>query len=133
MQQKFAAAFWLVLAVTGACVRLNIGVVKVNLIILDSRKGVIEVRKAGPDGFDLRTLQFDASRSVGAPKNTPTEIINKLNKEINTAMADSKTKARLADLGGTVLSGSPDEFAKLIVEDTEKWGKVIRAANIKPE
>jgi hypothetical protein len=61
VQQEFATAFWLVLGVTGACVRLNIGVVEVNLIVLDSRKGVIEVRKAGPDGFDLRALQFDAS------------------------------------------------------------------------
>ena len=70
---------------------------------------------------------------LGAPKNTPTETINKLNKEINAALADPKIKARLADLGGTVLPGSPADFGKLIADETEKWGKVIRAANIKPE
>ena len=70
---------------------------------------------------------------VGAPKNTPAEIIDKLNNEINAALADPKIKARLGDLGGTPLTGSPSDFGKLIAEDTEKWGKVIRAANIKPE
>ena len=70
---------------------------------------------------------------VGAPKNTPAEIVDKLNKEINAALADPKIKARLADLGGTVLAGSPADFGKLIAEETEKWAKVIRAANIKPE
>ena len=70
---------------------------------------------------------------VGAPKNTPAEIIDKLNKEINAGLADPKMKARLADLGGTVLAGSPADFGKLIADETEKWGKVIRAADIKPE
>ena len=70
---------------------------------------------------------------LGAPKNTPAEIIDKLNKEINAALADPKIKARLADLGGTVLGGSPADFGKLIADETEKWGKVIRAANIKPQ
>jgi tripartite-type tricarboxylate transporter receptor subunit TctC len=70
---------------------------------------------------------------VGAPKNTPTEIVDKLNKEINAGLADPKIKARLADLGGEVLALSPADFAKLIADETEKWGKVIRAANIKPE
>ncbi len=70
---------------------------------------------------------------VGAPKNTPAEIIDKLNREINAGLADPKMKARLADLGGTVLPGSPAEFGKLIADETEKWGKVIRAANIKAE
>ena len=70
---------------------------------------------------------------LGAPKNTPAEIIDKLNKEINAGLADPKIKARLADLDGTVLGGSPADFGKLIAEETEKWGKVIRAANIKPE
>ena len=70
---------------------------------------------------------------VGAPRNTPAEIVDKLNKEINAALADPKMKARLADLGGTVLAGSPADFGKLIADETEKWGKVIRAANIKPE
>jgi tripartite-type tricarboxylate transporter receptor subunit TctC len=70
---------------------------------------------------------------IGAPRNTPAEIVDKLNKEINAALSDPKIKARLADLGGTVLSGSPADFGKLIADETEKWGKVIRAANIKPE
>ena len=70
---------------------------------------------------------------VGAPKDTPAEIVDKLNKEINAALADPQLKARLADLGGTVLAGSPADFGKLIADETEKWGKVIRAANIKPE
>jgi tripartite-type tricarboxylate transporter receptor subunit TctC len=70
---------------------------------------------------------------VGAPKNTPTEIVDKLNKEINAALANPKMRAQLADLGGIVLALSPAEFGKLIADETEKWGKVIRAANIKPE
>jgi tripartite-type tricarboxylate transporter receptor subunit TctC len=70
---------------------------------------------------------------VGVPRNTPAEIIDILNREINAALADPKMKARLGDLGATVLPGSPADFGKLIVEETEKWGKVIRAANIKPE
>jgi len=70
---------------------------------------------------------------IGAPKNTPAEIVDKLSREINAALADPKFKARLAALGATVLPGSPADFGKLIAEDTEKWGKVVRAANIKPE
>jgi tripartite-type tricarboxylate transporter receptor subunit TctC len=70
---------------------------------------------------------------IGAPKATPAEIVNELNKEVNAALDDPKMKARLADLGGTPLPGSPVQFGKLIAEETEKWGKVIRAANIKPE
>jgi tripartite-type tricarboxylate transporter receptor subunit TctC len=70
---------------------------------------------------------------VGAPKATPAEVLDRLNKEINSGLADPKMKARLADLGGTVLPGSPADFGKLIADDTEKWAKVIRSANIKPE
>ena len=70
---------------------------------------------------------------VGAPQNTPAEIIDKLNKQINAGLADPKIKARLASLGGTALAGSPAEFGKHIAAETEKWAKVIRAANIKPE
>lgn len=70
---------------------------------------------------------------VGVPNNTPAEIIGKLNKEINTALANTKIKARLADLGGTVLVLSPTDLGKLVTAETEKWAKVIRAANIKPE
>jgi tripartite-type tricarboxylate transporter receptor subunit TctC len=70
---------------------------------------------------------------IGSPKNTPAEIVDKLNREINAGLADPKMKARLADLGGTVLAGSPADFGKLIADETEKLGKVIRAANIKAQ
>ena len=70
---------------------------------------------------------------VGVPRNTPAAIIDKLNKEINAGLADPGIKARFADLEATVFPGSPADFGKLIAEETEKWGKVIRAANIKPE
>jgi tripartite-type tricarboxylate transporter receptor subunit TctC len=70
---------------------------------------------------------------VGVPKNTPAEIVEKLSKEINAGLADAKMKARLADLGGTVLPGSPADFGKLIADETEKWAKVIKSAGIKPE
>jgi tripartite-type tricarboxylate transporter receptor subunit TctC len=71
--------------------------------------------------------------AVGVPSGTPAEIVNKLNKEINAGLADPKIRARIADIGGTVLAGSAAEVGKLIAEETEKWAKVIRAANIKPE
>jgi tripartite-type tricarboxylate transporter receptor subunit TctC len=70
---------------------------------------------------------------VGAPKATPAEIVEKLNKEINAGLADPNMKARLADLGGTVLAGSPADFGKLIAEETEKWGKVVRFTGIKAD
>jgi tripartite-type tricarboxylate transporter receptor subunit TctC len=70
---------------------------------------------------------------LGVPKATPAEIVNKLNKEVNAALDDPKMKARLADLGGTVLPGTPADFGKLIADETEKWAKVIRNANIKAE
>jgi tripartite-type tricarboxylate transporter receptor subunit TctC len=70
---------------------------------------------------------------VGVPKNTPAEIVEKLSKEINAGLADAKMKARLADLGGTVLPGSPADFGKLIADETEKWAKVVKSAGIKPE
>jgi tripartite-type tricarboxylate transporter receptor subunit TctC len=78
---------------------------------------------------------YEASSWFGicAPKSTPAEIIAKLNAEVNAALADPKLKARFADLGAAVFPSSPAEFGKLIADETEKWGKVIRAANIKPE
>jgi tripartite-type tricarboxylate transporter receptor subunit TctC len=69
---------------------------------------------------------------VGAPKNTPVEIIDRLNKEINAGLADPQLRARLADLGGTVLPGSPADYGKLIADETEKWARVIKFAGIKP-
>jgi tripartite-type tricarboxylate transporter receptor subunit TctC len=70
---------------------------------------------------------------IGAPKNTPTEIVDGLNKEINAGLADPKIKARLAELGGTALPGNPADFGKHIADETEKWGKLIRTLNIKAE
>jgi tripartite-type tricarboxylate transporter receptor subunit TctC len=69
----------------------------------------------------------------GAPKNTPIAIVDKLNREINAALADPKMKARLADLGGTVLALSPADFGRHIAGETAKWGKVVKLAGIKPE
>jgi len=68
---------------------------------------------------------------IGAPQKTPAEIIDRLNKQANAGLADAKLKVRLADLGGTLIPGSPADFGKVIADETEKWGKVIRAANIK--
>jgi tripartite-type tricarboxylate transporter receptor subunit TctC len=78
---------------------------------------------------------FEASavNGIGAPRATPSEIVDRLNKEINAGLADPRLKARLADLGASVLVGSPADYGRLIAEETEKWGKVIRAANIKPD
>ena len=79
-------------------------------------------------GYEASALQ-----GIGAPKETPAEIVDKLNKEINAGLADAKMNVRLADLGGTVLAGSPADFAKLLAEETEKWAKVVKFAGIKAE
>jgi tripartite-type tricarboxylate transporter receptor subunit TctC len=78
---------------------------------------------------------FEASGwwGVGAPKNTPAEIVEKLNKEINAVLAEPKMKTQLADLDSVPTPMSPADFRRLIADETEKWGKVIRAANIKAE
>ncbi len=77
--------------------------------------------------------EASAFYGVSAPKATPAEIVNKLNGEINAGLTDPKLKARLADLGSSSFVGSPSDFGKLIAEETEKWGKVVKFANIKPE
>jgi tripartite-type tricarboxylate transporter receptor subunit TctC len=78
---------------------------------------------------------YEASQwyGVGAPKNTPTEILDRLNNEINAGLANPKIKAQLADLGGTALAGPPADFGKLIADETEKWGKVVTSVGIKPQ
>jgi tripartite-type tricarboxylate transporter receptor subunit TctC len=78
---------------------------------------------------------YEASNwyGVGIPKNTPVEIIDKLNREINAALADPKFKARLADLGNAPLALSPADFGKFIADETEKWAKVVKFAGLKPE
>jgi tripartite-type tricarboxylate transporter receptor subunit TctC len=78
---------------------------------------------------------YEASQwyGIGAPRNTPAEIIERLNKETNTVLADPKIKARLAELGASVLSGSPADFGKLIVDETDKWAKVVKISGVKAE
>jgi tripartite-type tricarboxylate transporter receptor subunit TctC len=78
-------------------------------------------------------LEASAWWGVGASKNTPAEIIGRLNKEINAGLADPVIKARFAELGSTVFPTSPAEFGKFIADETEKWGKAVRAANIRVE
>jgi tripartite-type tricarboxylate transporter receptor subunit TctC len=70
---------------------------------------------------------------IGAPKNTPAEIIDRLNKELNAGLADAKVKSRIVELGGTVLGGSPSEFGTILSEAIEKWAKVIKFAGINVE
>jgi tripartite-type tricarboxylate transporter receptor subunit TctC len=77
--------------------------------------------------------EVSAWYGVGAPKGTPPEVIEKLNKEINTGLADPKLKARIAEFGGTPMALSPAEFSKFITDETEKWGKVTHAANIRQQ
>jgi tripartite-type tricarboxylate transporter receptor subunit TctC len=84
-------------------------------------------------GDFLPGYEASAVLGLGAPRNTPAEIIDTLNKETNAALADPNMKARIADLGGTVLAGSPADFGKLIAEETEKWGKVVKFSGAKPE
>jgi tripartite-type tricarboxylate transporter receptor subunit TctC len=81
----------------------------------------------------LPGYEASASYGIGAPKGTPVEIIDMLNNEINAALDDPKMKARLADLGGTPLLGSADDFGKLIAEETEKWGEVVKFTGIKAD
>jgi tripartite-type tricarboxylate transporter receptor subunit TctC len=78
-------------------------------------------------------IEASAWNGMGSPRNTPAEIVDRLNKEINDALADPKMKARLADLGAVPMPMTPADFAKLISEETEKWGKVVQAANMKPD
>jgi tripartite-type tricarboxylate transporter receptor subunit TctC len=84
-------------------------------------------------GDFLPGFEQSAFFGVGAPRNTPDVIVDKLNKEINAGLADPKIKARLAELAGPVLPGSPADFGRLLAEETEKWGKVIKFAGIKPD
>jgi len=70
---------------------------------------------------------------VGAPKNTPVEIIDRLNKEINAVLADPRMKTRVADMGATLVAGSPAEFGKLVADETEKWGKVVKFSGAKAD
>jgi tripartite-type tricarboxylate transporter receptor subunit TctC len=84
-------------------------------------------------GDSVPGYEASSSLGVGTPRNTPAAIIDKLNSEINAGISDPNMIARFTDLGLTVLPGSPDDFGELIAAETEKWGKVVKFANIKPE
>jgi tripartite-type tricarboxylate transporter receptor subunit TctC len=86
-----------------------------------------------PIGEFVPGYEASAAFGLGAPRNTPSEIVAKLNSEINAAFADQRMKSRFADFGGMSLAGSSADFAKLIADETEKWGKVVKFAGIKPE
>jgi tripartite-type tricarboxylate transporter receptor subunit TctC len=77
--------------------------------------------------------EASAATGIGAPRNTPAEIIDTLNAAINAAFADPTMRARLADTGGSALAGSPAEFGKLLAEETEKWAKVVKFSGAKPD
>jgi tripartite-type tricarboxylate transporter receptor subunit TctC len=82
-------------------------------------------------GDFLMSFETSAWFGLGAPRNTPDEIVDRLNKEVNAGLADPKLKARFADLGSTVIPGSPADFGKFILDETEKWAKVIKFVGIK--
>jgi tripartite-type tricarboxylate transporter receptor subunit TctC len=84
-------------------------------------------------GDTLPGFAADTWYGAGVPRNTPIEIVDRLNREINVVLADARVKARLADLGATVLVGTPTDFGKMLAEETEKWGKVVRASGAKAE
>ena len=84
-------------------------------------------------GETLPGYEVSGRFGIGGPKRTPEEVIEKLNKEVNVSIADPKLQAKLANLGGTALGGSPADFAKLIADEVKKWSRVILAANMKRE
>ena len=103
------------------------GLAVTGLTRLDALPDLPTVADSVP-GYEASSLY-----GIGAPRNTPAEVIDRLNKEVNAALADPKLKARLADLGGTPFGGSSAEFGKLMADETEKWGKVVKFAGIKPQ
>jgi tripartite-type tricarboxylate transporter receptor subunit TctC len=108
---------------------IKAGAVRALAVTSSARSEVLpDIPAAGEfvPGYEVSTVF-----GIGAPRNTPTEIIARLNQEINAALADPGFKSRVVNPGGTVLSGSPADYGKLIADETEKWRKVIRFANIK--
>ena len=100
---------------------------------LKSHLHIIKAGKLRAVGEFVPGYEASFWHGLGAPKGTPVEIVDKLNKQINVGLADPKMKTRLADLGGTLLPGSPADFEKLIADETEKWAKVVRFSGAKPE
>ena len=82
-------------------------------------------------GDSVPGFESSSVYGVGVPRNTPVEIVDKLNREINAALADTNIMARIADVGGTALASSPADFGKLIAEETEKWAKVVKFSGAK--
>ena len=118
-------------AVPNSIAHVRSGKVRPLAITTTTRSGALPDLPSVGDfvpGYEVNTWF-----GVGAPRGTPADIVDKLNEEINAALADPQMKARLAELGGTVLAGTPADFEKLIADETEKWARVIRAANIKPD
>ena len=89
-----------------------------------------DLRHAAGKRINQGCLRLDG---IGAPKSTPADVIERLNRETNAVLADPKMKARLAELGASVLSGSPADFGKLIVDETAKWAKVVKLSGVKPD
>jgi tripartite-type tricarboxylate transporter receptor subunit TctC len=110
---------------------LMAGRVQVYFIALAGAAEFIKAGKVRPLG--VTTAERSPAFPLGAPKGTPADVIEKLNKEINAGLVDPKLKAQFADLGSMTMPLTTAEYGKIIVEETEKWGKVIRAANIKVE
>jgi tripartite-type tricarboxylate transporter receptor subunit TctC len=106
---------------------------KLRALAVTSENRVAALPDLPTVGDFLPGYEATSFEGLGAPKKTPGEIIDKLNKEVNAALVDDKFKARLADLGGDPLPGSPADFARLIVSETDKWTKVVKFANIKAE
>src|SRR5262249_17109186 len=106
---------------------------KVRALGVTAPKRVAALPDVPTIGETVPGYEASAWLGIGAPKSTPAELIERLNKEVNISTADPKFKTRLANLGGTVLAGSPADFGKLISDETKKWGKVIVAANVKPD
>jgi tripartite-type tricarboxylate transporter receptor subunit TctC len=104
-----------------------------HALAVTSEKRVDALPDVPPLADFVPGYEASAWGGIGAPSNTPVEIIDKLNREINAGLADAKLKAQLADLGATVLAGSPADFGKFIAAETEKWGKVIKFAGLKAE
>jgi tripartite-type tricarboxylate transporter receptor subunit TctC len=106
---------------------------KLRALAVTTGKRQEALRDVPPMSDFLSGFEASAWLGLGAPKNTPAAIVDKLNKEINAALADPKMKARFADLGLTGLPGSPADFRKLVAEDIVKWAKVVKFAGIKPD
>jgi tripartite-type tricarboxylate transporter receptor subunit TctC len=117
--------------VPGAIGYIRAGTLRALAVTIATRSQVL------PDlptvGDFVPGFEASAFQGIGAPKNTPAEIVNKLNVEVNALLDDPKVKTRIAELGATVLKNSPAGFGKYLAEETAKWAKVVKFANIKPQ